>query len=371
MEIGQRLKEARQSVGMTLEDAAKKTGIVASTLSEFENEKREPKVSQLAELARCYHRSLAFFVSGDTVTASQVQWREKPEDNIAKERERRFLKMCEQYRHLETWCDDFIVPRLPQVSKKPNNYADAEELARRVGSELELGERPAFALLRALERDCGIKIFHDDFEPTGTAACVNSDETGMAILLNRGNTPERRQFDAAHELYHLLVSHCVASVKPTDDSESITEEKLAGNFASRLLLPAEALQRAVDRRLSGDGELPCNELPEIAQEFGVSVEALAWGIYRAYNFGKERKGEIERAIDEAKTTEAFLSHASEAPPKPPKYPERYRALAIRALLNGEISVGKFAEYMEVSRREAMSHLRSEEDCRGQIQVAAR
>ncbi|GAB4462979.1 MAG: hypothetical protein OHK0029_30840 [Armatimonadaceae bacterium] len=371
MDIAQRLKEARQSVGLTLEDVDQRTGIVTSSLSEFETGKREPKISQLADLARCYKRSLAFLLGDEEVLVSEVLWRLKPEASVAQEQERRFLKLCEQYRHLETWCDDFIEPRLPKVEgrHKPLDYCGAEDLAERVRRELNLGDRPAFVLLRSLENDCGIKIFHDDFEPTGTAACVNSPHLGMAILLNGRSSLERRNFDLAHELFHLLVWDCYRS----DKSESPivaeeTEEKLAGCFARSLLLPPDALRRAINRRLES-GKLPVAELPEVAQEFGVSLDALMWGIYMAFNLGEDRKDEI-RQIIAAFRDENQSKKWQEQQAIPPKYPERYQALAIRALNAGEMSVGKFMEYMEVSRRVAMSHLRQEEDTLGEVQLAA-
>ena len=40
--------------------------------------------------------------------------------------------------------------------------------------------------------------------------------------------------------------------------------------------------------------------------------------------------------------------------QPPSLPERYRALALRALREGELSVGRAAEYLGVSRQEAMA-----------------
>jgi XRE family transcriptional regulator, fatty acid utilization regulator len=374
MQIGQKLKEARLSVGLTLDEAGRRVGIAASSLSEFETGKREPKISQLADLSRCYNRSLTFLVEDDEVTEPEVLWRLKPEGSTAKEQKRRFLRLCEQYRHLETWCDDFIEPRLPKVEgrHKPLNYGDVEILAERVRRELNLGDRPAFVLLRALESDCGIKIFHDNFEPTGTAACISSPSLGMAVLLNSKNTPERRNFDLAHELFHLLVWDCFRSdaVSKSVIAEE-TEEKLAGCFASCLLLPPDVLRRAINRRLES-GKIPVVELPEVAQEFGVSVEALMWGLYRAFNMGEGRKEEIKQLINGFRSEQESERQNDPKEPmlRPPKYPERYRALAIRALNEGEMSVGKFMEYMEVGRREAMSHLRQEEDMLGEVQVAA-
>lgn len=373
MEIGQRLREARQSVGLTLDEVGQRIGIVASSLSEFETGKREPRISQLADLARCYNRSLSFLVGDEEASQPEVLWRLRPEGSVAQEQERRFLKMCEQYRHLETWCDDFIEPRLPKIERrhKPLNYCDAEDLAERVRRELNLGDRPAFVLLRALESDCGIKIFHDDFEPTGTAACVYDEQLGMAIMLNSKNSPERRNFDLAHELFHLLVWDCYRSEKteiPVVAEE--TEEKLAGSFAGCLLLPPEALRRSVKRRLDDSGKISVAELPELSQEFGVSLDALLWGIYKAFNMGEDRKEEIKKISEKFRLAKEGDNDRQEQLPLPPKYPERYQALATRALNAGEMSVGKFMEYMEVSRREAMSYLRQEEDTLGEVQVAA-
>jgi transcriptional regulator with XRE-family HTH domain len=50
MDIGQRLKIARESIGYTLEKASQESGIGQSSLSEFENNKREPKFSHLSKL---------------------------------------------------------------------------------------------------------------------------------------------------------------------------------------------------------------------------------------------------------------------------------------------------------------------------------
>lgn len=51
MDLAQRLKLARTSVNLTIEAVSQGTGIGKSSVSEFENGKREPSVSQLARLA--------------------------------------------------------------------------------------------------------------------------------------------------------------------------------------------------------------------------------------------------------------------------------------------------------------------------------
>ena len=63
MDIGARLKIAREAVGYTLDRVENESGIGASSISDFENEKREPKFSQLSKLAEIYKRSIDFFLA--------------------------------------------------------------------------------------------------------------------------------------------------------------------------------------------------------------------------------------------------------------------------------------------------------------------
>ncbi|AMV35428.1 hypothetical protein VN12_25280 [Pirellula sp. SH-Sr6A] len=50
----------------------------------------------------------------------------------------------------------------------------------------------------------GVKIFFLDFEPSGTAACSLFERFRSEILLNSRIVNRRRNFDLAHELFHLL-----------------------------------------------------------------------------------------------------------------------------------------------------------------------
>ena len=45
-----------------LAQVREKTGIVESSVSDFENGKREPGLSQLQALAKAYHRSIGFLL---------------------------------------------------------------------------------------------------------------------------------------------------------------------------------------------------------------------------------------------------------------------------------------------------------------------
>ena len=78
MTLGERLKYARKTLNLTLNDVESRTQIAVSTLSEFENNRREPKLVQLKSLADLYRRSVAFFLEEGEMVPEVVLWRERP-----------------------------------------------------------------------------------------------------------------------------------------------------------------------------------------------------------------------------------------------------------------------------------------------------
>jgi transcriptional regulator with XRE-family HTH domain len=64
--LGERLKEAREYVGLKQEDVAKKIGIPRSALSNIEAGSRKVDAIELAQLAKLYQRPVAWFTAEDT-----------------------------------------------------------------------------------------------------------------------------------------------------------------------------------------------------------------------------------------------------------------------------------------------------------------
>jgi Zn-dependent peptidase ImmA (M78 family)/transcriptional regulator with XRE-family HTH domain len=350
MALGDRLKFARDKAGLTIAQAGERTGIGASSICEFENGKREPKVVHLSALAEAYRRSISFFLGEGDLPCEVVLWRQRPDSPAAAEIQLQFLRLCEQYHNLETWCYERAASDLPFVDGdgESYSYSQAEQLAYKVRNECQLGDRPGTSLLRVLEEVCKVKVFHLTFEPTGTAACTLSPVFGAAVLLNAGNVRWRRNFDLAHELFHLLTWRVFRSETQTDSSvASPKEEKLATCFASHLLMPTDAVRLAINGRIR-DGRIPFDGLFDVAREFDVSVEALLWRMKFLYNRSEDQtRDDVEQC------------QAGSAPCQkrerddPPARPDRFFALAIRALRKGDLSIGRFAEYMGISRRQAM------------------
>lgn len=334
---------------MTLRQVVQRAEIGESSLSEFESSKREPRLSQLQSLAQVYRRSIAFLLGEGDIPREVVLWRQQPDPATAGDIEAEFLKLCQEYHNLEVWCAEHRPSILPTATGNADSfgYRESEKLAYQVQSELRLGDRPGQSLFPVLEEVCGVKLFHLSFDPTGAAASTVSETFGSAVLLNAKNVRWRRNFDLAHELFHLLTWDIFRSSENGDGIlASEKEEKLATCFASHLLMPADVTRLAISE-VSESGTISFSNLFNVARQFDVSVEALLWRIHFLFNRNEE---DTRRDIERYRATSDIWEDREHDEPSP--RPARFVALAVRAFRNGEMSQGRFAEYLGISRREA-------------------
>jgi len=371
MTLSEKLRYARERARLSGAQVRERTGIGESSISEFENGRREPSLSQLRMLAKAYSRSIAFFIAEGPVPREVVLWREKPSKG-AEEIEVEFLRLCEQYHNLEIWAKENVSVRLPDADSDEDRfgYPQAEELAKTFAREFPLGPYPAHALLNVLEEICGIKIFHLKFEPAGTAASTISDTFGPAILLNAQNCRWRRNHDLAHELFHLLTWQIFrenSKQKNESSYPSEREENLATCFARNLLMPAEPLRTAVNSRMK-DGKVKLEKLFDVAREFDVSIESLLWQLHFIYGRSTAEVEKTKACIARAKNLAPLFEDRTEA--QTSSRPARFHALAIKALRRGKISVGRCAEYLGINRQQAMKFVEQEASDDEEVQVAS-
>lgn len=371
MNLAERLKYARNAVGLTLLQVEERTKLGRSSISEWENGSREPSLSQLVQLGRVYRQSTSFFLEEGDLPSDVVLWREKPLEQAA-DIEQQLIQLADQYHSLEQCCGD---PRPENLASgyQPNvpfTYADAEQLAHDFRSRYALGERPGNVLLRVLEEVCHVKVFHMQFQPTGTAACCRSERFGAAILLNSNNVRWRRNFDLAHELFHLLTWDIFRQGDQIKEPTA-QEEKFANCFAGRLLMPPEALRLAVSKQRRGKQPLDFDDLFEVARQFDVSVQSL---LYQMSDGKLIDRDKVPVALKALQPKLDFWERSQGDVPR--VRPLRFEALAREAIEKGNISTGKFAQYMGLSRIAAMSVIaseiwtRPEQEADAQVEVIA-
>ena len=363
MNLSERLKSARAAAGLTQKQVSARCGIDDSSLSAFEHGQSEPRLGQLSSLAEVYHLSLSYFLDETEPQTQLVLWRNQPDNQ--QEIQAEFLQLCRQYRQLEIWTDQTNMKHLPQLDdgKGHCDYRRAENLAEETRKQMGLGEQPGESLFWILEEGYGVKIFHLDLGDCGTAACAISEEFGEAILLNSKCSPWRRNHDLAHELFHLLTwkrfKHDEGICEPDQQ-----EEKYATCFAGNLLLPGGPVYKAISEGADNEGNIPFSKLDRIARQFHVSLESLLWRMHLLFHWEESKTKEyVEIAQRYVKTVPR--DHG----PTPPLFPEGYRSLAIQALNSGDISLGRFAKFMSISRAAAEKFLSEGESEDAQVSTA--
>jgi hypothetical protein len=93
----------------------------------------------------------------------------------------------------------------------------------------------------------------------------------------------------------------------------------------------------------------------LAKEFEVSTDAIFW---RLVNLKVLKKEQVEKTIQNPKHKELdrTLRRQLYAKVIVSKYPERYISLCCRCLMEGKISRGVFAKYLEIDRADVDSYL---------------
>ncbi len=153
MDIGKRLKIARNVIGYTLEKASQESGIGQSSINEFEHDKREPKFSQLSKLADVYKKKIEFFLTDELPPEELMLWRAAPNnEEEMKKTEAEFRQLCEQYHNLEVLTGEVKETKLPQleVSREEFDYRQASKLSECFQRDFLLGDIPSASLKQIL-----------------------------------------------------------------------------------------------------------------------------------------------------------------------------------------------------------------------------
>ena len=232
---------------------------------------------------------------------------------------------------------------LERVDFQEIDFRYAMKVADEIRQRFNLGDRPAVVLEKTLEDRFGVKVWYEELEEGSAAATVGS--FGPAILMNSKQSPWRRNYNFAHEVFHLITWNSVPAETIRKDNVGWERiEKVANVFASCLLLPGDRVTVEFENRVS-DGKITFSDLIEVARTFDVSTEAL---LYRLLNLKLLADETVQtlladddfRALDRSTMATRWWT--------PPKFPERFVILAFRAYQKGRLSKAKFAALLDTS-----------------------
>jgi Zn-dependent peptidase ImmA (M78 family)/DNA-binding XRE family transcriptional regulator len=257
-----RLTVARQRASLTKTELARKIGVEPRAVSGFEAGQYPPSDETVERLARALKYPSAFFIADDidipdvdgVSFRSLTRMSSKQRDAAVAAGAIAFL--------LSDWLEsEFDLPE-PSVPDLREDTPETAALSLR--HFWGIGERPIKNMIHLLELK-GIRVF--SLVEDGTEVDAYSVWRGNrpCIFLNTVKSAERRRFDAAHELGHLILhKHAGPS--------GIDAEKDANAFASAFLMPAASM-KAIGRVVSLD------YLIQEKKKWCVSVAAMAYRLH--------------------------------------------------------------------------------------------
>lgn len=346
-ELAFRLKAARETVGLSLSDAAQRLGYPNyQTLSNIENGHREVKVSELARFAQIYFCNLSDFLTERAPRKEYaILWRNQPAtDDLKKQTEREIFSLCEQYHVMEQLLGIKSEKGFLEVTRESVKSNTAiNRLAKETRQMMGLGQRPSCALHKVLEQEYGVKILYYPLAYGSAASMVHAD-MGKAVVINANEAPWRQNYDLAHELFHLILWKAFSLEEMKDALFFSDIEKKADRFASMLLLPEDEIRREIDQIVENNKHLTYSDIVDIAIDFGVSAKALIYRLAFINLIKWETADALAQDEELAEVSRQKRTHDSKV-----RRSDRFISLAVRCLRKGLISRGKFADALSIDR----------------------
>jgi len=268
-----RLKLARKRRGLTATALGRAVEVTPRTISRWEDGEVEPQPANVEALAQALEVPTSFFTAADLdfVPIAAVSFRALSK-MTARQRDSATAAGAIAV-DLGNWIDSRF--RLPARNLPTLEGYDPERAAAVVRERWGLGQTPMHNLVHLLEAQ-GVRVFSLASDVATVDAYSFTMEGVPHIFLNTEKTGERRRFDAAHELGHLVL-HCGDEVP-----HGKAAEQEAQAFAAALLMPrttvlAAGLRNAsVDRilRAKGRWKVAAMALTHRLNELGLLTD---WG----------------------------------------------------------------------------------------------
>lgn len=375
-ELGKRLRNAREKVGLKQDDAAVALGLDSTAVAKIEHGKRGLGAIELMRLAALYKVSMSDLLAniferedirlhiamrqGTALDPKAEAMQHRLEQIIADDRWLRLNVRISRNTRLWVPVNAALPPNIPAYER---GYRGAELFRNGYG----LAASP-ISDISVLADEVGVIVarlplgIHQ--APDGCSAVDPLDDTAY-ILINSDKPRFRRRFTIAHELGHLTLGHLHEGEIVLDGMIHNTQpyEIEANAFAAGLLMPEQGVKASLERlraRLGANAH-PLAWAVWLSASFGVSEEAAA---YRMMNLELPEafNGAIIEAVKSAQEDPDILKHTrvrlglapvmSDAERGITDVGPSMRARIVQALEEGVISIQQASEMMHVPVHEA-------------------
>ena len=312
-ELGTKLKQARESVGMSQADAADALNLTRTAITQMESGKRAVSTLELSQLAALYHRPVSAFFEAhdadeeDVLVALHHALPNFGARSAVRKQISRYLNWCREGHNLERILGRgrrFVLPAYTPPVPKDSWQAvqQGEAIARQERKRLDLGCAPVPDMARLI-RTQGIWASVADFPDSISGLFLSHTSIGMAIFANAAHSRSRKRFAYTHQYAHALMAReAPFKVSQTANSSELAEQR-ASAFATAFLLPADGIAALLESFGKGKQRVAYYDVAMLARHFGVGYLAAT---YRLKNLHHISPVECAALAEKADKGRAYL-----------------------------------------------------------------
>lgn len=233
VDLGRRLAQAREAIGMTQESLARTVGLDRTAITRLEKGERKLSVPELVAIAAQLRRPLSYFVESPVPAAVSRRTEAAHAHETTRALDVELEAFAADIRTLLQMGSLEPIER-SATAHVPKNYSAAERAAQSMRNQIGLDSGPLDDLGDACER-LGLLTYSTSLGEDGPdGGCVEattaSSSLGAAVI-NGDKAPGRRRMTLSHELGHWLFGDSY------DREAPLSSERMINAFAIYFLAP--------------------------------------------------------------------------------------------------------------------------------------
>ena len=378
--LGQRLKRAREAIGLTQQEVADLVALSRVAISQIESGQRAVSSYELLRLSRLYGREMASLLEEKPVgeDALAVLLRTHPElvENTAlrahlQDATDLFREHANMKEFLELDQEHNLPPAYPYG--EPKSVWEAIQAGERVAeaerARLALGIDPIRDMAELVEAQ-GIPVIELDLDDPISGIFMANADSQLCIFINKAhleNARARVAFTIAHEYAHLLLDRDqVSAISKISNDRNLFEVR-ANAFAAALLMPEEGVSQFLKsigkgassrerllaytehpnplvghhRRLASSQLITLYDVVKLYTYFGTSVDVALYRLKNTKFLSEELFAKLYEQREEARQIAYKLNIEKEDEERPrSNFALHFSGMAIEAYRRDKITYNK-------------------------------
>ncbi|ESW78196.1 transcriptional regulator [Mesorhizobium sp. LSJC285A00] len=375
VEIGERLKVARETSKVKQEDAATRAGIARTTLVSIEKGQRAAKIEELQVLSLCYGVSVNSLLRKEAVHVDlvprfrRVADADQPEVEEAAQLLNDLVKAEVELENLVGISRQRNYPQEKMIltgDVRLQAEQDAQDLRRWLG----IGDGPIQDLFALIELQMGVRIYVRKLHPKISGLFAFDDSVGACILINSSHSRQRRNQSGGHELGHFTATRRVAEVYEDEKYENSREERYANAFGRAFLMPARFVMQKFKEITAGSSHLTRRHVIILAHFFDVSRQAA---VMRLEELQLTKRGTWDWFVDNGNITDEHVRQVlgdraalDDGLSESPRPSIRLESLATQAAQKGLVSEEQLVRLLKLPRTQVRAILEEAESGKDEV-----